>query len=45
VQVIYVDQDETGASLVHSIPIDSNGDFTADWPKGFFDERLEEFGF
>jgi predicted ATPase len=45
VQVIYIDQDETGASLIHSIPIDRNGDFTVEWPKGFFDERLQEFGF
>jgi len=45
VQVIYVDQDSSGASLTHVIPIDRNGDFTAEWPRGFFDERLEEFGF
>lgn len=45
VQVIYIDQTADGASTVHEIPIDENGDFTAEWPKGFFDERLEEFGF
>jgi hypothetical protein len=45
VQVIYVDQNEEGVAEVHHIPIDNNGDFTTAWPKGFFDERLEEFGF
>jgi len=45
VQVIYIDQDASGASVAHAIPIDRNGDFTAEWPRGFFDERLEEFGF
>lgn len=45
VQVIYVHQNEEGVAEVHHIPIDNNGDFTVAWPKGFFDERLEEFGF
>lgn len=45
VQVVYVDQDDSGASLAHVIPIDRNGNFIAEWPRGFFDERLEEFGF
>jgi predicted ATPase len=45
VQVIYIDQDMSGTSSVHEIPIDMNGDFTAEWPSGFFDERLEELGF
>jgi predicted ATPase len=45
VQVIYIDQDMSGTSSVHEIPIDMNGDFSAEWPSGFFDERLEELGF
>ena len=44
VAVLYVDQDDNGDSIVHEIPIDGNGDFAAEWPKGFFDERLEELG-
>jgi len=45
VQVIYIDQEKNGASSIHAIPIDKSGDFTTEWPGGFFDERLEEFGF
>jgi hypothetical protein len=45
IQVVYVDQNEEGVAEIHHIPIDNNGDFTTAWPRGFFDERLEEFGF
>jgi predicted ATPase len=42
IQVLYVDQDAEGASQIHDLPISPSGEFLADWPKGFFDERLEE---
>jgi hypothetical protein len=29
-------------SKIHTIPIDSNGDFTKEWPEGFFDERYQD---
>lgn len=45
VQVIYVDQDTNGASSIHELPLNDNGDFAESWPHGFFDERLEELGF
>jgi predicted ATPase len=45
IQVLYVDQDRTGRSLIYNLPILPNGEFGAAWPHGFFDERLEEFGF
>lgn len=45
VQVIYVDQDLNGASSIHELPLNENGDFEENWPSGFFDERLEELGF
>jgi hypothetical protein len=44
VQVLYVDQDADGASHIHELPISLSGEFLADWPQGFFDERLEELG-
>ena len=45
VQVLYVDQDETGTSVVTELPISADGEFMTRWPKGFFDERLEELEF
>lgn len=45
VQVLYVDQDANGRSVVHDLPIHESGDFLTPWPNGFFDERLEEIGF
>jgi hypothetical protein len=45
VQVLYIDQDETGTSVVTELPISADGEFMTRWPKGFFDERLEELEF
>jgi len=45
VQVLYVDQDHDGNSVVTELPISSDGEFMTRWPNGFFDERLEELGF
>ena len=42
IQVLYIDQDSEGASHIHELPISPSGEFLADWPQGFFDERLEE---
>ena len=42
IQVLYIDQDADGASHIHELPISPSGEFLADWPQGFFDERLEE---
>lgn len=45
VRVLYVDQDERGSSTVVQLPINRFGEFEVAWPRGFFDERLEELGF
>jgi len=42
VQVVYVDQAEGGDSVVHDLLIHESGEFLTEWPRGFFDERLEE---
>ena len=41
-QILYVDQDSDGKSTVVELPLDKYGEFEADWPRGFFDERLNE---
>jgi len=41
VVIVYVDRDSRG-SRVTTIPLEKNGDFGADWPEGFFDERYED---
>lgn len=41
VMVIYVDRTRAGSRFT-AIPLDASGDFTAGWPKGFFDERFED---
>jgi AAA15 family ATPase/GTPase len=41
VSVLYVDVGNSG-SQVTQIELDDDGDFTTDWPEGFFEERLEE---
>jgi len=41
VMVLYVERTKSG-SRVYPIPILENGDFGADWPEGFFDERYED---
>lgn len=37
----YVSRDKRGSRLL-TIPILRNGDFGAEWPKGFFDERYQD---
>jgi hypothetical protein len=41
VSVLYV-LPEQGGARVEQIPISSEGDFTKDWPQGFFGERARE---
>jgi hypothetical protein len=41
VAVIYVEPGEKGATIV-KMPMDANGEFTRDWPGGFFEERMKE---
>lgn len=41
VLVHYIDRDEDGSHAV-TIGIDDAGDFTRDWPDGFYDERYRE---
>lgn len=41
VSVLYVDVGNSGAQVTQ-IELDNDGDFTTDWPEGFFEERLEE---
>ena len=42
VQILYVDQNEEGKSSIIELPIDEYGEFTEDWPGGFFEERMNE---
>ena len=44
IQVLYIDQDSEGASHIHELPISPSGEFLAEWPHGFFDDRIEELG-
>ena len=37
----YVDRDRSG-SYIKRIPLNANGDFEAEWPQGFFDERYHD---
>jgi len=39
--VIYVESDQTGGKI-RRLGIDDSGDFTDEWPRGFFDERRTE---
>ncbi|BDM65447.1 hypothetical protein NFHSH190041_28990 [Shewanella sp. NFH-SH190041] len=41
ISVLYIDVGESGAQVT-SIGLDDEGDFTAHWPNGFFEERLNE---
>lgn len=41
VSVIYIEATGKGSQALH-IPLDKDGDFTVDWPDGFFDERFKE---
>jgi AAA domain, putative AbiEii toxin, Type IV TA system len=45
IQVLYVDQLPAGNSEIVELPILPSGEFARPWPHGFFDERLQEFGF
>jgi hypothetical protein len=41
VAVLYVQPGEDGAEVIE-LPVDANGEFTCDWPGGFFEERMKE---
>lgn len=41
ISVLYVDVGENGAQVTE-LPLDDDGDFTIEWPNGFFEERLNE---
>ena len=41
VAVLYVEPGEDGAKVIE-LPVDANGEFTCDWPGGFFEERMNE---
>jgi predicted ATPase len=41
VVIHYIDRDEDGSHAV-TIGVDDAGDFTRDWPDGFYDERYRE---
>jgi AAA ATPase-like protein/uncharacterized protein DUF3696/putative AbiEii toxin of type IV toxin-antitoxin system len=41
VRVLYVSRTREG-SKIHSIDFDDKGEFTTEWPGGFFDERYED---
>jgi predicted ATPase len=39
--VLFFEQTENGVKVTH-LPVDETGEFTEQWPKGFFEERAEE---
>ena len=41
ISIIYIDPQDEGVKTLH-IPLDDEGDFTIEWPYGFFEERIEE---
>jgi hypothetical protein len=41
VAVLYVQPGKEGAEVLE-LPVDANGEFTCDWPGGFFEERMKE---
>ncbi|NTY39016.1 DUF3696 domain-containing protein [Burkholderia diffusa] len=41
VAIVYVDRIRSGSTVIE-IGIDENGDFTREWPEGFFDERYRD---
>jgi len=41
VSVVYVEPKEEGVKMTQ-LPIDETGEFTRQWPKGFFEERAED---
>jgi len=42
IQIIYVDQDDSGMSFVKPIRLTDQGRFSTAWPRGFFQERVLE---
>ena len=40
--VLWVEQDN-GVVSIKSIPVNAQGDFDGKWPKGFFEERFDEY--
>ena len=42
VAVLYVQPGDKGSEVIE-LPVDANGEFTCEWPGGFFEERLKEF--
>jgi hypothetical protein len=43
VAVLYVEPGDEGAKVIE-LPVNAQGEFTCDWPGGFFEERLKELG-
>jgi predicted ATPase len=41
VSVVYVEPTEEGVEMTQ-LPIDETGEFTRNWPRGFFEERSED---
>jgi hypothetical protein len=42
VAVLFVQSGDDGSEVIE-LPVDANGEFTCDWPGGFFEERISEF--
>ena len=42
IAVLYVDRDEKGGTVVSDLRMAQDGEFVDAWPRGFFDERLDE---
>lgn len=42
ISVVYVDQTADGTAWVKHLGMDERGDFTDEWPQGFFEERIDE---
>jgi predicted ATPase len=42
IAILYVDRDDAGRTAVHRLRLSSDGEFRDPWPRGFFDERLDE---
>jgi predicted ATPase len=42
IAMLYVDRDEKGRTVLSHLRLSDNGEFIDAWPRGFFDERLEE---
>ena len=42
ISVLWVEQNDGVVSIRH-IPVNAQGDFDEQWPKGFFEERFDEY--